>query len=110
MKILDFKTWVIWTLRKASYKWAPRSEALRSARVDRGLYKCAACGKLIKNKELAVDHVIPIVDPKKGFIDWDTYIRRMFCGASGFQILCRKPCHQEKTAKEREIRKRYKKK
>lgn len=84
-----------------------RSDALRAARVERNTYKCAACQKLFPNKEVRVDHILPVVDPATGFTTWDDYIDRMFCGPEGLQILC-KPCHKIKTQAENASRREAK--
>jgi hypothetical protein len=52
-----------------------------------------------------VDHISPVVDPKKGFVSWDVYITRMFCEIDGLQVMC-KPCHKIKTAEEKLERKK----
>lgn len=93
-------------LRKASYRHPQRSEAMRQARVAYGTYRCAVCGKNKKPKEVAVDHVTPVV-PITGWDSWDGFISRLFCDAEGLQVICRTPCHEEKTKKERELRKKH---
>ncbi|CAB5220827.1 hypothetical protein UFOVP244_42 [uncultured Caudovirales phage] len=76
-------------------------------------YKCATCGRLFHNrpgaKEIAVDHIDPVVDPSVGFVDYDTLIDRLFNGK--VQVLCnykgerdgKRSCHYQKTKAEREI-------
>ena len=54
----------------------------------------------------AVDHVEPVVNPATGFIDWNTYIKRMFADRSKMQWLCI-PCHKLKTGLETAERKKY---
>ena len=103
MKTFNFRSWLTWTLRKASFRWPPRTEALRAARVSRGRYKCVGCEGEFTNKEVSVDHKEPVIDPKRGWQGWDSFIERMFCPASGFQILCN-VCHYSKTEKERLVR------
>jgi len=103
------KQFVINTLRRASYRWPTRGEAEKRSRVERGIYKCEQCGHLGKRGEFAMDHVIPVVDPEKGFTTFDDYIDRMFPDSSElFWRLCHK-CHSEKTEKENTIRKETKK-
>lgn len=97
------KNFIIPTLRRASYRWFARSEALKSARIERGLYKCAGCQNTFRNKEIQLDHIQPVVDLKTGFDGWDSYIKRMFCNASGYQVLC-DTCHDVKSDIERNIR------
>lgn len=103
------KKFLIAILRRASYKWPPRNEALKAARVGRGLYKCNHCGETFGRKEIKIDHIDPVVDPLKGFETWDEYINRMFCQKEGFQILCEKD-HNDKSSVEKQIRKEIKKK
>ena len=78
----------------------------------RGMYKCAKCGKgspatlpplegkKRRRNNAAVDHIDPVVDPAVGFIDWNTYIERMFIEAEGYQVLCHK-CQSSATALKR---------
>jgi len=120
-KPLDKKAFVIATLRKASYRWPSRNEAIRRAKVkvEVGTFKngkpktklmpfCEKCGLI--TEDTAKDHVEPVVEPKKGFIGWDSYVERMFPDtAAGYQILCH-PCHKEKSMQELQIRKKVKKK
>lgn len=101
------KGWLVWQLRRLSYKWPPRNEALRKARIERGKYTCAKCKKIYGNKDISLDHIEPVIDPKRGWQNFDVYIERLFCSAEGFQVLCHK-CHDLKTAKEKQIRKEYK--
>ena len=114
------KQFTINALRKSIFRWLPRSIALNSALVHKGeytikkekdrsrkKYKCAGCEGIFRQKEINVDHINPVVDPKEGFVGFDQYITRMFCKVEGFQVLC-KECHDIKTAKERTIRKEAK--
>jgi hypothetical protein len=81
--------------------------ALKKARVDRGLYRCSMCGENFKRDDIHIDHIMPIVDPSKGFIGWDDYIEKLFCQEEEFQILC-KYDHEVKTLVEDEMRKALK--
>jgi len=121
MKPVDLKTWVIWSLRKASYRWPPRNACLRDAKVEvgkssaiqkeyprvRNFYECAGCEETYPRQQVSIDHIKPVVDPKKGWQGFDEYISRMFCGPDGFQILC-KDCHDTKTKRENKVRKENK--
>lgn len=118
-----FKSFIISALRSATNRWGPKAEALRRARVKRGEYVCALCNKHMgattwrtyksgkrkgqpkKVKDAIVDHLQPVVDPDTGFVDWNTYIERMFCEVDGFQVICH-DCHERKCAEERELRKK----
>jgi len=124
-KTPSFQTWVIWTLRKASYRWPARSAAFRkaaatfrefktdwgidpkdvSARV-RNFYWCKLCGFVFPRKLVSADHVDPVIEPAVGFVDWNTYIPRMFCATEGFNILC-KDCHDKKTKIETGVRAKH---
>lgn len=101
------KKFLIPVIRRASYKWPARNEALKEARIERGLYKCNSCGGIFKKKFIQIDHINPVISVEKGFNTWDEYLERMFCSKEGFQIIC-VDCHDIKTAKEKEMRKMYK--
>lgn len=105
----DLKYFVIWGLRKLSYKYAVRYEARKAAMIDRNQYLCASCKKIFKSREIFIDHIDPVIDPKKGFTNFDDYIKRLFCAKEGFQVLC-KDCHAAKTLEEKDVRKKYRKK
>ena len=103
------KNFIIATLRRASYRWSARTEAMRLARIERGLYKCAHCKGEFKRKQVHVDHINPVIDIKKGFTNWDDFINRLFCKVEQFQVLCEQ-CHSAKTSTERSLRTIYRKK
>lgn len=63
-------------------------------------FSCAGCGGEFTNKDVEVDHISPVVDPSVGFIDWNTFISRLFSGKENYQVLC-KSCHKDKSNKER---------
>lgn len=105
----ELKKFAVQALRRASYRWPNRSKALFNARVSRGLYECAHCKLQFKKKEVQLDHILPVVDIKDGFIDFDTFIKRLFCSVDNFAVLC-KQCHSNKTQIENELRKINKKK
>ncbi len=100
----ELKSFVIATLRRASYRWYSRTEALKNARVSRGLYKCESCGAVEKKANVQLDHISPIV-PTTGWDTWDGFINRLFCEISGYQVLC-SVCHTVKTRVEGELRKK----
>lgn len=117
---LSLKQWLVWQLRKASYRWPYRYEAMKLAKTGKNTYKCAICGGNYERKggtgtrkSISLDHIKPCVDPSKPNAfeaDLETcicgvceYIRRMFPPATGFQVLC-KLCHDTKTGSERAIR------
>jgi hypothetical protein len=65
------------------------------------------CEMSFKKDDVHIDHVIPVVDPIKGFVGWDDFIEKLFCDVDGFQILC-KMDHEIKTMLEDEMRKALK--
>ena len=78
-----FKSFIISALRSATTRWGPKQQCIKNARVSRGLYKCECCGaigpptlpppegKTRRIKNIVADHVEPVVDVQKGFVDWD---------------------------------------
>lgn len=125
MPAKDLKQFVQWTLRKASYRWAPRSAAFRAAgstkeayrknpgekvsKLVRNFFRCAICKKIFSRKGVSADHIVPVVDPKKGWESLEVYVERLFCSADGFQIIC-KADHDAKTKKEGIVRTAHRKK
>lgn len=102
------KSFIIAGLRRLTYKYPARQEALKDARVERGLYRCCSCKEVKKKKLIQLDHIEPVVG-MEGFIDWNTYISRLFCSKEGFQAICT-DCHDIKTNLEDSIRSLKKKK
>lgn len=111
-----YRSFITSTLRAGSRKWPPKYETLNAAKTEKKVnkktgrlaqhYRCYACEQEFTQKDVQVDHIKPVIDPKKGFISWDVYIDRMFCESINLQVLC-KDCHQVKTKKEKEISKKY---
>lgn len=101
----EMQRWLVAGLRRLSYRWPPRYKVKVAARRGRGEYECASCKGIFGPREIAVDHVKPVVDPKKGFVNWDTFLKRLLVPQKGLQVLC-KPCHSDKTVKENKGRKR----
>ena len=109
-----FRSFITSALRAASRRWPVKYKALKEAFVGKQTnvktgkiamhYKCASCKGIFVAADVQVDHILPVVDPKKGFVSWDVYITRMFCEIDGLQVLCR-PCHRFKTQKEKLERK-----
>jgi len=99
-----FMRWLVSQLRRLTYRWRPRTEARRRAKVAYGKYRCEVCKKTHAAKDTQLDHVIPVVDPEKGFTTWDDFIARLFVGDGGWQLLCH-DCHKKKSDKENARRK-----
>ena len=55
-----------------------------------------------------MDHIEPVVNPVTGFVGFDDYVERMFCGEDGFQSLCPDD-HDKKTAIEKDYRVKFRK-
>ena len=121
-KPVNKKAFIISSLRRCSFRWPGRTEALLKARAKqlerRGRmvwhYRCVECVSNVLHpaKGVRVDHIDPVV-PLSGFPmlpggreDWGEYIDRLFCDASGFQILCLEH-HKTKTTEEIAIRKAH---
>lgn len=70
------------------------------AKKDAVQYLCGVCNEYVSSTKIAVDHKIPVIDVDKGFVDWNTFVDRVFCDLSNLQVIC-DPCHQAKTNSER---------
>ena len=107
------KTFITSVLRGGYRRYPPKYEVLKEASVGKKLnkktnrqalhYVCAQCKKEYPGKEVNVDHINPVVCPKQGFVDWDVFIKRLFCEKDNLQVLC-SGCHDKKTLKERKSR------
>jgi len=112
-----FRSFIMSALRGA--KWPPKYQALRDAYAKTEvnpstgrmckLHECSQCGNLFPQKDMAVDHIEPVI-PIDGFdcegflgYNWDQVLRRLFVETEGLQALC-KPCHKLKTIDERNQR------
>ena len=108
------KSWLISGLRRMTMRYPPRNDALRAAKTEKKInektgrmaqhYRCAGCKEEFPAKGVVADHILPVVCPHKGFVDWNTYIERMFCPVDKWQIICRS-CHDVKTQREKKSRK-----
>lgn len=113
MQSKDFIKWLQGQLRGVYRKWGAKSNVLLAARAGRMRnvrtnrlayhYSCAACKGIFPQSMVEVDHIIPVVDPHEGFVDWNTYVARLFVREDRLQVLCN-PCHDTKTKLEGEIR------
>ena len=113
-----WRSWVVSLLRRGTMKFPPRNEALRAAKTEKKInektgrmaqhYRCAICLGEFPAKGVCIDHVQSVVDPNGSFVDWNTYIERMFCPVENLQVLCNNgenSCHHKKTKQERKDRK-----
>lgn len=124
-KEFDLKEFIVKTLRGAFKKTPLYSGAKKRAKEEffekakngndmrRVHFKCAKCGRHFVDrtgaKEIAVDHINPIVDPNVGWTNFEDFVKRLFCSLENLQVLCNykgerdgvKSCHKIKTAEER---------
>lgn len=73
------------------------------AKVDAVEHLCNVCSEWRRSRKgakVAIDHIIPVIDPNVGFVDFNTYHARMWCDLSNLQKICG-DCHQAKTNTER---------
>ena len=110
-----FKGFIKNNLRAATRKWEPIQRCRKDANVARGLYECALCKEHVpptiydedkkkRVKNIAVDHIVPVIDPEVGFTNWDDVIESMFCEVDNLRLLCT-ACHKRVTAEESEVAK-----
>lgn len=106
-----YNSFIISLLRQGSRRWAPIQQVKKEANTKRGFYLCASCKEEVpltikegrkRVQNIFVDHIDPIVDPEVGFVNWDTYVERMFCEKDKLQLLCKK-CHDIKSMYERGV-------
>jgi len=101
------KRFLIPILRRRSLWWSERNEARKDAKVGPNLWKCKSCKQEVNKIQL--DHILPIVNVKTGWVSWDHFLKSLFCEKSNFAALCEN-CHTTKTQIENEQRKINKKK
>ncbi len=87
--------------------WPGRLEAKRRTKVPNktGWYKCENCKQ--EREKIQIDHIIPVVLPEIGFVDWNTYIASKFVEADKLQGLCHE-CHKQKSQSENKKRREIK--
>jgi 5-methylcytosine-specific restriction endonuclease McrA len=110
-----YKAFKISALRAYMKRWEPLWDIKTKAKVGRMVnkrtgrlaehYACAGCGGFFVSSDVQVDHIKPVVDPKDGFQDLDTFSDRLYCEEENLQVLC-KECHKVKTNLERKERKK----
>lgn len=68
-------------------------------KIDATEHLCNVCNKWkrsVKNSKVVIDHIDPVVEPEVGFVDMNTYFRRLWCDRSKLQKICG-DCHRTKT-------------
>jgi hypothetical protein len=113
MSKAEFVTFVKNALRKA--RWPAKYKCVAKTFVGKGvnpatghpckLHMCPECRGLFPQTGMAADHIISVVGVE-GFINWDTFINRLFCNSDGFSALC-KACHRAKSAIEARERREH---
>ena len=104
------KGFITSVLRAGARRWPPKFETLSDACIGQKIntktgrvakhYSCNICKGEFTSKDIEVDHISPVVDPDTGFIDWNTFIDRLYCSKENLQAIC-KTCHKIKTKQER---------
>lgn len=102
-RVYNLKSLIISALRKIFFYSPLRRQALEKAKVG-NLYRSGINGQKYPINCVTVDHIIPVIDLKKGFVDWNTFIERLFCPVENLQVIS-KDEHSEKTKAERKKRK-----
>jgi 5-methylcytosine-specific restriction endonuclease McrA len=110
-----FNSFITSTLRAGARRWQPKYDTLNASKTEKKInpktgrlaqhHRCGLCGNEFTSKDMEVDHIKPVVDPKKGFQSWDVFIDRLFCEADNLQAIC-KPCHLLKTNAEKKEKKK----
>lgn len=110
---------VISAMRRSFRRYPPYKQCLDNAKsvyyikskkgkdLRRVHWTCAICKKKVNNSAKVVDHVIPVVDPNVGFVDYVIYAKRLYCPLSNLQVLCNQgpmSCHKLKSKAENKIR------
>lgn len=110
---------IISAMRRAFRRYPAYKECLQAAKSEyfilskhgkqlrRVQFECASCHGKFPQKQIAVDHRIPIVDPLVGFVNYDTYAKGLFCASDNLQVLCnhtKTSCHKIKTKFESALR------
>jgi 5-methylcytosine-specific restriction endonuclease McrA len=108
------QAFIVGVLRAGHNRWPFKYEVKNEAKTTKHVnpnsgrmaqfYKCAVCSEEFTNKEVEVDHIDPVVDPKVGFVDWNTFITRLFSSKDNYQLLC-KSCHNIKSNLEKKKKK-----
>lgn len=98
----ELRNKIIAHLRRIGYLNITYKNAMKAANKGWGEWQCIKCKEIGPRSNLHGDHIFPVIEPEKGFVDWNTYMERLFLGQ--IQPLC-KGCHKQKTKEENIIRK-----
>ena len=92
-------------LRAKWVRWPPRFEVIKNSRraVENKRHKwevkCAKCKRWHMQKNIQVDHIVP-VGTLKDYSHLPDFVRKLFVPVTGLRVLC-KPCHTKITNEER---------
>jgi|SRR5579872_802137 len=74
------------------------------AKRDSVQHLCNVCQNWVGSTKVEVDHIIPVIEVNEhGFVDWNMFVDRLFCGPENLQVIC-DPCHDKKTHEEQQKR------
>lgn len=92
------KAKIVTALRRIWFYSAIRREAAKRAK-EGSFFRCMKCKGL--HEKIQIDHIEPAIDPKTGWIGYDSFINRLlFCSVDNLMPLCAS-CHKKKTNKEK---------
>ncbi len=94
----------IWSYYKPRVEAKNRVKKTVKGKRHKFEYKCSACKKYFKSKEVEVNHKIP-AGSLKSFSDLPSFCDRLFCeDPDGYSVMC-KPCHREETNRQKVLTK-----
>jgi hypothetical protein len=113
-------------INKLRRQWPPIIATKKRAKIGPELYKCEECEQIIYSGDrsidvirldhpnaivdsIAIDHKIPVMPVEGKKLDWNEYIKSVFCDTSNLQALC-SSCHSKKTLGENKERRENRKK
>lgn len=100
-------------LRRAFMFWVPIVLAKKAARrpyvgankAQKWEYRCAMCGGWFQEKQIQVDHVVPVGSFKPDLSDLGDFVKRLASeDPQCYRVLCRERCHKEVTNEQRKLR------
>jgi 5-methylcytosine-specific restriction endonuclease McrA len=101
-RIFRLSPWMKLSLQKARVE---KPKVLKDGSVSKKpdvYYRCAMCLGEFKQKDVQVDHIVPVVPIERTLqeMSYDEIVDRIFCGLDNLQVLC-KSCHDIKTKNEK---------
>lgn len=101
-RIFRLSPWMKLSLQKARVE---KPKVLKDGSVSKKpdvYYRCAMCLGEFKQKDVQVDHIVPVVPIDRTVQDmsYDEIVDRIFCDLDNLQVLC-KSCHDIKSKNEK---------